>query len=389
MKQMKQMKQPFSPLQVGYIADTAKPVMLDDPVKIALDLFAADSALEAVAVQGRDAVVGVVSRKIADNFSISAAYRAYQRNMKDFLIPFQGTLDASSHTAKVVDINIKIDQGKFPAWFMVQHKQRYFGMVSLQQMLEYINMLRSRDLRNAGEIQKYLLQESQARIKDERFQFLLYNRMAHETGGDFYHAYKSGADSFLVACFDVAGKNLAGSMTTMALGSCLATLEICTHQSSGEKTTNLVNTLIKEITPEELFVTAVFFYIDFAAKTVCIHNCGFSPVMVFTPRDSRIGYRLIAPALPPLGIEETLDTGRGEKIPISGGLRICAWSDGLSEMANIFGERYEEERVKEFLKKTHRSGLEEMRNMLEREIDGWIGDASPADDITLADIRFS
>jgi sigma-B regulation protein RsbU (phosphoserine phosphatase) len=362
--------------------------MIDEQAKAALDLFEADSALEAVPVQDENSVLGVVSRKINDNFSISAMYRVYQRDLKGFLIPFRETLDASSDIARIVDVNLKIDQGKFPAWFMVQHKQQFFGVVSLQQMLEYINMLRSQDIHTAGEIQKYLLNKSRARIEDERFKFLLYNRMAHETGGDFYHAYKSGADSFLVACFDVAGKNLAGSLTTMALGSCLATLEICTH-SLGEKTTNLINTLIKAITPTGLFVTAVFFYIDFDAKTVCIHNCGFSPVMVFTPRDSRIGYRLLAPALPPLGIEENLDTDKGEKIPISGGLRICAWSDGLTEMSNILGERYEEERIKEFLKKTHHSGLEDMQKMLEGEIDGWIGDASPADDITLADIRFS
>jgi sigma-B regulation protein RsbU (phosphoserine phosphatase) len=383
------MEQSFSPLQVGYIASTIQPVLIDDEVKTALDLFEANPELEALPVQGPEAVLGVVSRKIMESFSISPAYRAYQRNLNDFLIPFSGAIDASSYTAKVVDINIRIDQGKYPSWFMVLHKKQYLGVVSLQRMLEYINILRSQDLQNAGEIQKYLLEKSRSRIEDKRFNFFLFNQMAHETGGDFYHAYKSGQNSFLIACFDVSGKNLAGSMTTMALGSCFTTLENFIGQNQGRKSTTLINTLLKEINPPGVFVAAVFFYVDFDTNTVCIHNCGFSPVMIFIPRNEKIGIRIINPSFPPLGIEEKMDTENGENIPINKGLRLCVWSDGLTDMANIFGERYGEERIKEFLKKTHRNTLQDMQGIVENEISEWIGEASLADDITLADIRFS
>jgi sigma-B regulation protein RsbU (phosphoserine phosphatase) len=178
-------------------------------------------------------------------------------------------------------------------------------------------------------------------------------------------------------------------MTTMALGSCFTTLENFIGQNQGKKTTTLINTLLKEISPLGVFVAAVFFYIDFDSNSVCIHNCGFSPVMVFTPRDEKIGIRFINPAFPPLGIEELVDTEKGEIIPITGGLRLCAWSDGFTDMANIFGERYEETRAKEFIKKNHRTPLKNMQGIVENEINGWIGEASLADDITLADIRFS
>jgi sigma-B regulation protein RsbU (phosphoserine phosphatase) len=383
------MEQTFSPLQLGYIAATIQPVLLDDEVKAVLDLFEANPGLEAVPVQGPEAVVGVVSREIMESFSISPAYRAYQRNINDFLIPFSGIVDASSYTAKVVDINIRIDQGKYPAWFMVLHKKQYLGVVSLQRMLEYINILRSQDLQNAGEIQKYLLEKSRSRIEDKRFNFFLFNKMAHETGGDFYHAYKSGENSFLIACFDVSGKNLAGSMTTMALGSCFTTLENFIGHNQGKKTTTLINNLLKEINPPGVFVAAVFFYIDFDSNTVCIHNCGFSPVMVYTPMNDKIGIKRINPDFPPLGIEELSDTEKGETIPITSGLRLCAWSDGLTDMANIFGERYEEERVREFLKKNHRAPLKNMQGIVENEINSWLGEASLSDDVTLADIRFN
>jgi sigma-B regulation protein RsbU (phosphoserine phosphatase) len=42
--------------------------------------------------------------------------------------------------------------------------------------------------------------------------------MAHELGGDFYRVFRIGKDRYLVGCFDVAGKNISGSLATMALG---------------------------------------------------------------------------------------------------------------------------------------------------------------------------
>jgi hypothetical protein len=84
----------FSPLQVGYIANTVTPVQAGDYVKTALDLFEQRPDLEAVPVAGEDGeALGMVSRKITANFAVSAVYRGYQRNLKDFLIPFRGTLE--------------------------------------------------------------------------------------------------------------------------------------------------------------------------------------------------------------------------------------------------------------------------------------------------------
>jgi sigma-B regulation protein RsbU (phosphoserine phosphatase) len=233
--------------------------------------------------------------------------------------------------------------------------------------------------------------------------------MAHELGGDFYRVFRSGTDRYLVGCFDVAGKNISASLATMALGACFSALELLAYKGRPEEITRFINSLVRDVSPPGLFITAVLFYVDFAIKRVTIHNCGFSPVLVFVPQDSKITYTVIQPGLPPLGIQDELDLASGQIIPIKAGLRLTAYSDGLTDMTNNSRERYGEERTFALLKKFHRLPQKDLRDLLENEITAWVGPVpvmqsavpdvqgailkvkgtvSLADDVTLVDMRF-
>jgi sigma-B regulation protein RsbU (phosphoserine phosphatase) len=379
----------FSPLQVGYIANTVTPVPVGDYVKTALDLFEQKPDLEAVPIAGENGeTLGVVSRKITANFAASAVYRGYQKNLKDFLIPFRGVLEGRDFISWIVDKNLKIDQGEYPAWFAVRHNRGYLGIVSLQYMLEYINTLRSQDMKTAEEIQKNMLAKST--VQDSRFRLFFYNQMAHEIGGDYYHVFSNGTDRYLAGCFDVSGKNIAGSMAAMALGACFSTLELFDYSETPEKLTGLLNSLIKDVTPLGYFISAVLFHIDFSSGTLMIHNCGFSPVSVFKPLEGKkLGYKVLTPTLPPLGIEDVLDLNESQNIPIVKGLRISTYSDGFTDMTNSSGERFGETRAETFLKRLYICSPDEMKTNLDREIRQWTGEASLADDLTLVDLCFT
>ncbi|MDR2313393.1 MAG: SpoIIE family protein phosphatase [Spirochaetaceae bacterium] len=379
----------FSPLQIGHITNNIKPVSVDSYSKTAIDLFEQQPELEAIPIEENGEPLGVISRKITENFAISAVYRGYQKDLKNFLIPFRGVLESSAFISRVVDENIKIDQGKFPAWFMIRHNQQYFGIASFQHMLEYINTLRSQDMKVAGEIQKKMLGKPIVNM-DKRFQLLFYNQMAHEIGGDYYRVFKCGDNRYLAACFDVSGKNIAGSMATMTLGACFSTLELFKYQESIETLTALINSLIKNVSPLGHFVTAVLVHIDFSSGNLVIHNCGFSPVSIFKSREDRKAvYTVLEPTLPPLGIEDSLNLKESQTLSISSGLRICTYSDGLTDMSNPLGERFGEQRTDEFLKTMHTHSHAEMKQRLDQEIRQWVADASLADDLTLMDLRFT
>jgi sigma-B regulation protein RsbU (phosphoserine phosphatase) len=371
----------FPPLQIGSITEAIEPVNIESSVADVLLTIKDEPKRKVVPVERDGKVLGVIFRSTLEKIARSSSLEAY-------LIRALGPVEASTSIDVVVASFLKGEQGDDASWFLVLHKGAYLGVAGLRKVIEHTNNIQVRDLIRAGEIQQNLLDKS--RVNDKRFQILLYNKMAHELGGDFYRVFRSGKDRYLVGCFDVAGKNISGSLATMALGACFSALELFKFEGGAEKTTQFINSLVRDVNPPGIFVTAVLFYIDFTTMTVKIHNCGFSPVLIFVPQgNNKIMFKVIQPGLPPLGIQEELDVDTGQIVPIARGLRLTAYSDGLTDMTNIYGDRYGEDKTCELLKKFHQVPQNNLRKFLDREIAGWIGETSLADDVTLVDMRFT
>jgi sigma-B regulation protein RsbU (phosphoserine phosphatase) len=379
----------FTPLQVGYIADCIEPLNVASDLKWALDLTSTRPDLEVIPMERHGVILGVIQRDTLEQLNASLVNRVMKKSLESYLMPVQEVIEASTYINTVVNRGLEATQWDDPAWYVVEHKKRYFGLVNLRQMLEYTNGIRAQDLKRAGEIQQHLLIQSQ--VEDKRFHAFFYNQMAHEVGGDFYKSLKFDEDRYLIVCFDVAGKNLSGAMITMALGACFATVELLKRQKEKpEEMTRLINDMIRVVSPPDVFVAAVLFYVDFSARSVEIHNCGFPPVLIFVPEDNkRIICKNAKPNLPPLGLEADLRPDPAQIIPLTKGLRITAYSDGLTDMSDIFGERFGEERTLEFLKNLHSVSSEDLNKILQTEIDVWTKEAALADDVTLVDMRFN
>jgi sigma-B regulation protein RsbU (phosphoserine phosphatase) len=382
-----QIGQIFSPLQIGYITDVTEPMNASSNVDWVLETIADNQDIEVIPIERNGTVRGVLPREVLEKLAGSTWSKFWQKDLDAYIIPSQEVLDATAYINKAVDMALK-DKKSEVSWYIVHHRRSYLGIVSLKKMLEYTNTLRNQDLNRAGEIQQHLLGKST--VKDKRFNLFLFNNMAHEIGGDFYRVYQADKDHCLVSCFDVAGKNISGALTTMALGACFAAFELFEYVGTSEKMTTRLNALIKEVNPPGVFVAAVLFYIDFALKQIRVHNCGYSPVLIFVPQaDNKISYKISNPNLPPLGIEDEYDFSDSLLIPISQGLRICAYSDGLIDMVNIYGERYGEEQATKLIKDLYPVPHKNISKILTKEIESWIGTASLADDVTMVDIRFN
>jgi sigma-B regulation protein RsbU (phosphoserine phosphatase) len=376
----------FSPLQIGYITDVTEPMNASSNVDWVLENIADNPDVDVIPIERDGTVRGVLPREILTKLAGSAWSKFWQKDLDSYIIPAKEVLDATAYINKVVDTSLQSERSEV-SWYIVHHRRSYLGIVSLKKMLEYTTTLRNQDLYRAGEIQQYLLEKSI--VKDKRFNLFLFNNMAHEIGGDFYRVYQADKDHCLVGCFDVAGKNISGALTTMALGTCFASFELFQYVGTSDKMTTRINTLIKEVNPPGVFVAAVLFYIDFAVRQIRVHNCGYSPVLIFVPQaDNKISYKISNPNLPPLGIEDEYDFSDSLLIPISKGLRLCAYSDGLTDMMNIYGERYGEGQATKLIKDLHSVPQKNISAILTKEIASWIGTASLADDVTMVDMRF-
>jgi sigma-B regulation protein RsbU (phosphoserine phosphatase) len=383
----------FSPLQTGYLVSCIDPIDIGECNEAALTIFRDNPGYEAIPVKKDGEVIGVAPRTMLDTFDgVSARMRAWLREIHLFVIPPRDVVDATVFISTLVDEYFRGEPGKDAVWYIVQYNRQYMGIISLQQMLKYINTLRAQDMTQAREIQKNLLER--AVIQDDRIQLLFYNKMANEIGGDFYQVFQSWKGQYMVACFDVAAQNISGSLAAMVLGSCFETLVLSDFEGYAERMTQFINTLVKDVNPAGLQVTAVFFYIDFSTMTVKIHSCGFSPIYIFSPlageqaSPERLAYKVLQPNLPPLGLHDELDVDRGRIIAIRKGLRITTNTDGLNHMVRLSGEAYGDRNIFKLLKTFHKYTQSDIPTVMDNEISRWLGEAPLVEDITLMDMRF-
>ncbi|MCL1812137.1 MAG: serine/threonine-protein phosphatase [Treponema sp.] len=389
----------FTPLQVGYIANPIEPINIASDAKWTLDLKSGRPETEVIPIERHGAILGIVHKEDINkvgNFKESLVNRVLGKTAVPFMMPVHEVIEASSYINVVLERGLQNIRWDDPGWYVVEHKHKYYGVVNLRQMMEYSEAIQARDLKRAGEIQKNLL--VQPELQDARFGFISYNRMANVVGGDWHKPLRINKDLYLFGCFDVAGKNISGALVTMSLGTCFATLEMVSYREGAqslrkrdkpEQITSLINSLITKVNPPDVFVAGALLYVNFSTNMVEIHNCGLSPVTAFVPSDNMtIAYKTYKPNLPPLGLAGEFVPDPPQKIRISDGLRIVVFSDGLSDMSDIRGERYGDARTIQFLQNLHYIPADGFSTYVDREIDLWTKDTALADDVTLFELRF-
>ncbi|AEF85244.1 Stage II sporulation protein E [Treponema primitia ZAS-2] len=379
----------FTPLQIGYLVNCPAPIDIGETNEAALTIFRADPNLEAMPVIKEGKIIGVIPARdmLATFDGVSARMRAWQRELHLFVIPARATVAATTFISTLMDGFFEGEGGKNAAWFILEYKHQYLGIVSLRNMLKHTNSLRAQDLAQAREIQKNLLEK--AVIDDKRIKLLFYNKMANEIGGDFYQVFQSWKGQYMVGCFDVAAQNISGSITAMALGACFETLVLSDFDGYAERMTEFINTLVRDVNPKGLHVGAVLFYIDFSTMTVKIHSCGFSRIHIFVSADNKqLSYKSLEPNMPPLGQHEELDVDKGQIVSIKKGLRIATHTNGLPNMTGFSGEKYGEKQAFNLLKTIHTLDQNSIPALMDKEINEWLGEAPLTDDITLMDMRF-
>jgi sigma-B regulation protein RsbU (phosphoserine phosphatase) len=383
----------FSPTQVGCIAKCITPINLGSDVRGSIGYVETDgSDIDVIPVERHGKILGLLRKEHLDKLKKSQSSffnRIFQKSsLLSSLVPVQELIEASTYINTVVKRGLETTRWDDPSWYVVEHRRKYYGIVNLRQMMEYMDGIRLRDILRAGEIQSNLL--NQPTVKDSRFSILSYNRMANEVGGDWYKAMQINKDLYLLGCFDVAGKNISGSLVTMSLGACFAALELVHYkEQSPQEITTLINSLIRTVNPPDVFVAAAMLYVNFATNSIEIHNCGLSPVVAFVPTGEKsVGYKIYQPNMPPLGLADSINPDPVQKLPISSGLRIAVYSDGLGDIKDIYGEQYGEERTIEFLQNLHYLSGEGFSTFIDREINLWTKDTALADDVTLFEVRF-
>jgi phosphoserine phosphatase RsbU/P len=382
-ERLKALRDSFSILNVGHVTKFGEPVNCRTGIAEVLEIFASRKDASSLAIEGDMGVIGIVQRK--DLLKKKTALMSVtDPAVEKFLDSSAAIVDADENCEKAMELLLKGDPEKLYDDFMVFQNGRFFGIGTFADLFRNVADIRGVDLEKAKQMQSFLMERNDIRnpgISVER-----YVRMAHEVGGDFLQCLDISETLSMIAAFDVSGKGTAAALLTSSLGSFFATLKLGlpTAGLSPQSIVDMLNKVVMDQTPQEIFIAAAFVFVDKGKGEVTFFNCGYSPVFAFYTDDEsgKTKGKIIKSDLWPLGINDFAEV-RGNSFPIYKNFRVFMYSDGLTEARNERGVQYGEENLKKFLFPRCMKGIGAIVADLDAEIRNFVGAAPRADDVTV------
>jgi len=233
-------------------------------------------------------------------------------------------------------------------------------------------------------------------------------RPARTVSGDYYDFLPYGLDRLGIAVGDISGKGISAALLMATIHSAVRAYEIGrmpamtahlvaagaepdapTHifearsgssdEFSPAQVLSLLNRQLYRSTPAEKYATLFLGVYDGRSRALTYSNAGHLPPVILG-QDGSLRRRLDTPGLV-IGLFD--DQGYEERtIDLRSGDIFLAFSDGVTEPENEFGE-FGEERLIEIVRDHRHLPLARISEMITSAVSDWIGANEQPDDITI------
>jgi phosphoserine phosphatase RsbU/P len=232
---------------------------------------------------------------------------------------------------------------------------------------------------------------------------------ARTVSGDYYDFVSLGEERLGIAVGDISGKGISAALLMATIHSAVRVFELGAMPERGElvaagaaaiaSSTNvgtprwsiaaeqmqspaevltLLNRHLYHSTPQEKYATLFLGIYDSASRTLTYSNGGHLPPFVIHDSGSMRKLEtggLVVGLFPEITLEE-------EEVQLSRGDMFVAFSDGVTEPENEFGE-FGEERLLDLVRSNRHQPLERISDTVMAAVLDWIGDNEQPDDVTL------
>jgi len=245
------------------------------------------------------------------------------------------------------------------------------------------------ELEIAHEVQSQLFPKSFPRM--ERLELVGACRPARMVSGDYYDFIQVGPNWTVLAIGDVAGKGISAALLMASIQSSLRA-QLGTNSRPAESPnvkefstsdlTAVLNTQLYESTSPEKFVTFFCAAYDEESGSLRYTNAGhLPPLLIRQGRAERLEVNGMV-----LGAFPNQLYGGG-KLDLQPGDLLAAYTDGITEPENEYGEEFGEQRLTELLIRNARRPLEELVPVITEAASSWGNVAEQQDDMTLLLLR--
>jgi hypothetical protein len=208
----------------------------------------------------------------------------------------------------------------------------------------------------------------------------LYTRPANEVGGDLVDYIELPTGRLGVVLGDVVGKGLGAALLMAKLQATLRAIAP-SFSSLAELSTRMNEIFIRDGLPSH-FASLVYVELSSGSGKVRVINAGHFPpfrIRGNIVEEMEQGGSALGIVSDEIYTEQSIELEKGDV--------FLVYSDGLTEALNEKEEFFGDERLKVFLEKVKGATAEDVGSQLLEEVDGFIGKASPSDDLSLVVLK--
>src|SRR5215472_12404630 len=295
-------------------------------------------------------------------------------------------LNVATERVKVGDFSHRID---LPARDQLTALGEAFdGMTASVQRLLTESLEKTRlegELEIAREVQNRLFPQSTPEVTGLRLYGLC--KPARTVSGDYYDFLRLGDGRVGLVVGDISGKGISAALLMATLQSALHAQFYDAQPGSGAPlnrpalTADVVNRLNRQIyasTPREKYVTVFYGVYDGSTGKLTYTNAGHLPPVIFRQTNMlRLeGGGTVVGLFPSARYEQV-------EVQIEPGDMLLAFTDGMTEPENSYGEEFGEDRLLDVARRARGSQPEILMDEIYRSVSDWTGSPELQDDMTL------
>jgi sigma-B regulation protein RsbU (phosphoserine phosphatase) len=210
---------------------------------------------------------------------------------------------------------------------------------------------------------------------------------ARMVSGDYYDFMALPNDGLAFAIGDVAGKGISAALLMATIQSTMRT-QLSTangsplHPLSAAKMVGILNRQLYATTSPEKYATFYFALYDESLHTLTYTNAGHLPPILLHGNDLQMldSTGTVVGAFPIAVYQE-------KTVTLEQGDVLLAYTDGIVEPENVYGEMFGEERLKDLLVKYARADSAELIARTMEAVVEWTGEGELQDDMTMVVAR--
>jgi sigma-B regulation protein RsbU (phosphoserine phosphatase) len=244
------------------------------------------------------------------------------------------------------------------------------------------------ELRIAREIQMSLLPRGPMQMKGLGVAALCVP--AREVGGDYYDFFPLDETRMGMLIADVAGKGTSAALYMAELKGLVLSLSRIYH--SPREMLIQVNRIISNNLDARSFITMTYAVVDVMKRTLTYSRAGHTPMIHLPLSQNGNGTRqanVLAPSGMVVGLQIDGFEQRFESlleeltIPLQTGDVFVLFTDGITEAMNAEMDLFGEDRLRGLIEEHAELSSEELRERILREVEAFVGEADPHDDMTM------